>query len=149
MVLRRRPKGRFGKKVSDVSTRENQSTSKLRRKTPEELLRECQAERAAALRIDPSFRISGFAQQNSFIDDVLHNVRSVHGIVAAGITDCLPLRDDRSWGVAGKGQLYPRGHMPEAFVRIVSDGYFEAVGIRLQAGRTFTERDANPASQWW
>ncbi len=30
-----------------------------------------QPERAAALRIDPSFRISSFAQQNSFIDDVL------------------------------------------------------------------------------
>jgi predicted permease len=100
-----------------------------------------QPERAAVLRIDPSFRISGFAQQNSFIDDVLHGVRSVPGIVAAGITDCLPLRDDRSWGVAGNGQVYPRGHMPEAFVRIVSDGYFEAAGIPLKAGRTFTEHD--------
>ncbi len=100
-----------------------------------------QPERAAALRIDPSFRISSFAQQNSFIDNVLQNTRSVPGIVAAGTTDCLPLRDDRSWGVAGKGQVYPRGHQPEAFVRIVSDGYFEAAGIRLQAGRAFTERD--------
>jgi predicted permease len=100
-----------------------------------------QPERAAALRIDPSFRISSFAQQNSFIDNVLHNVRSAPGIVAAGITDCLPLRDDRSWGVAGKGQVYSRGHQPEVFVRIVSDGYFEAAGIRLQAGRAFTERD--------
>jgi predicted permease len=100
-----------------------------------------QPERAAALRIDPSFRISGLIQQNSFIDNVLHNVRSVPGIVAAGITDCLPLRDDRSWGVAGKGQVYPRGHLPEAFVRIVTDGYFQAAGIRLQAGRGFTERD--------
>jgi len=100
-----------------------------------------QPERAAALRIDPSFRMSGFAQQNSFIDNVLHNVRSLPGIVAAGISDALPLRDDRAWGVAGKGQVYPRGHMPEAYVRIVSDGYFEAAGIRLEAGRAFTERD--------
>ena len=57
-----------------------------------------QPERAAALRIDPSFRISSFAQQNSFIDDVLHRARSVPGIVAAGITDVLPLRDDRALG---------------------------------------------------
>jgi len=64
-----------------------------------------QPERAAALRIDPSFRMSGFAQQNSFIDNVLHNVRSLPGIVAAGISDALPLRDDRAWGVAGKGQV--------------------------------------------
>jgi predicted permease len=93
-----------------------------------------QPERAAALRIDPSFRISSFAQQNVFIDRVLQGVRSVPGVVAAGITDVLPLRDDRSWGVVGKGQVYPRGHMPEAFVRVGSDGYFEAAGIRLRAG---------------
>jgi len=47
-----------------------------------------------------SFRISSFAQQNSFIDDVLNRARSVPGIVAAGITDVLPLRDDRAWGVS-------------------------------------------------
>jgi predicted permease len=100
-----------------------------------------QPERAAALRIDPSFRISNFAQQNSFVDNVLHGARSVPGVVAAGITDTLPLREDRAWAVSGKGQVYPKGYQPEAFVRIVSDGYFEAAGIRLQAGRVFTERD--------
>ena len=100
-----------------------------------------QPERAAALRIDPSFRISSLAQQNSFIDDVLNRARSVHGIVAAGITDVLPLRDDRSWQVSGVGQVYERGHHPEAFIRVVSDGYFEAAGIPLRLGRAFTERD--------
>src|SRR5262249_25748490 len=55
-------------------------------------------ERAAALRIDPSFRIASFSQQNTFIDEVLNRARSVPGIVAAGITDALPLRDDRAWG---------------------------------------------------
>ncbi len=100
-----------------------------------------QPERAAALRIDPSFRIADFAQQNSFIDDVLNRARSVPGIVAAGITDVLPLRDDRSWGVSGKGQIYEKGHQPEAFIRVVSDGYFEAAGIPLRWGRAFTTRD--------
>jgi len=98
-------------------------------------------ERAAALRIDPSFRISSFAQQNSFIDEVLHGARSVPGIVAAGITDVLPLREDRSWAVKGKGQVDPKGHYPEAFIRVVSDGYYEAAGIPLRLGREFTERD--------
>ena len=98
-------------------------------------------ERAAALRIDPSFRISTPAQQNSFIDDVLRRARSVPGIVAAGTTDVLPLRDDRSWGVAAVGQVYEKGHQPEAFIRVVSDGYFEAAGIPLRRGREFTERD--------
>jgi predicted permease len=100
-----------------------------------------QPERAAALRIDPSFRISTAAQQNSFIDDVLRRARSVPGIVAAGTTDVLPLRDDRSWGVAAVGEVYEKGHHPEAFIRVVSDGYFEAAGIPLRSGRTFTESD--------
>src|SRR6266568_3497450 len=100
-----------------------------------------QPERAAALRIDPSFRISGFAQQNSFIDDALNRARSVPGIVAAGITDALPLRDDRSWAVSGVGQVYEKGHLPEAFVRVVSDGYFDAAGVPLRQGREFTARD--------
>jgi predicted permease len=100
-----------------------------------------QPERAAALRIDPSFQIPGFAQQNSFIDDVLNRARSVPGIVAAGITDVLPLRDDRGWAVSGVGQVYEKGHQPEAFIRVVSDGYFEAAGIPLRLGRVFTEGD--------
>jgi predicted permease len=100
-----------------------------------------QPERAAALRIDPSFRISGSAQQNSFIDDVLNRARSVPGIVAAGITDVLPLRDDRAWGVAAKGQVYEKGHHPEAYIRVVTDGYFAAAGIPLRSGREFSEHD--------
>jgi predicted permease len=61
--------------------------------------------------------------------------------VAAGTTDVLPLRDDRSWGVAAVGQVYEKGHQPETFIRVVSDGYFEAAGIPLRSGREFTERD--------
>ncbi len=100
-----------------------------------------QPERAAALRIDPSFRIQSSAQQNTFIDDALARTRSVPGILAAGITDVLPLRDDRSWGVGAKGQYYPKGHTPEAYIRVVTDGYFEAAGIPLRLGRTLTEMD--------
>jgi predicted permease len=100
-----------------------------------------QPERAAALRIDPSVRISNLAQQDSFIDDVLHRARSVPGIAAAGITDVLPLDGDRGWQVSGKGQVYEKGHHPEAFIRVVSDGYFEALGVPLKSGRGFTESD--------
>jgi len=100
-----------------------------------------QPERAAALRVDPSFRILSFAQENSFIDDVLNRARAVPGIVAAGITDALPLRDDRSWAVSGVGQVYEKGRQPESFVRVVSDGYFEAAGIPLLSGRVLTARD--------
>ena len=100
-----------------------------------------QPERTAALRIDPSIRISDLAQQNAFIDDVLQRTRSIPGIAAAGITDVLPLDGDRGWQVGAKGQVYDKNNHPEAFIRVVSDGYFEALGIPLKAGREFTGSD--------
>ena len=50
---------------------------------------------------------------------------------------------DRSWQVRGEGQVYPKGHVPEAYVRVVSEGYFEAMGIPLIEGRGFTEHDGD------
>jgi len=100
-----------------------------------------QPEGVAALRINPSFRLSSLARQNSYVDEVLQRTRSLPGMRAAGLTDVLPLRDDRAWQVSGKGQVYPKDRHPESFVRVVSDGYFESAGIRLQSGRGFTERD--------
>jgi predicted permease len=98
-------------------------------------------ERAAALRIDPGVRLSSLAQQDSFIDDMLHRARGIPGITAAGISDVLPLDGDRSWQVSGKGQVYDKDHHPEAFIRVVSDGYFQALGIPVKSGRAFTESD--------
>jgi putative ABC transport system permease protein len=100
-----------------------------------------QPERAAALRIDPGTRPSSAAQQNSFVDEALHRVRSVPGITAAGISDVLPMDGDRGWQVSAQGQVYDKNHHPEAFIRVVSDGYFEALGVGLKAGREFTESD--------
>ena len=101
-----------------------------------------QPERAAALRIDPSFEISTAARANAFIDDVLQRARSVPGITAAGISDVLPLDGDRSWQIKATGQVYDKIHYPpEAFIRVVTDGYFGALGIPLKAGREFTESD--------
>jgi predicted permease len=98
-------------------------------------------EHTAVLRVDPGTRISSLAQQDVFIDDMLQRARSVPGVRAAGVVDILPFAGDRAWQVSGKGQVYPKDRHPEAFIRVVSDGYFEAAGIRLQAGREFTERD--------
>jgi predicted permease len=53
----------------------------------------------------------------------------------------LPLGRNRSWGAPAKGQTYPKGQFPDAFVRIVSGGYIRAMGIPLREGRDFDERD--------
>lgn len=66
---------------------------------------------------------------------------SVPGVEAAGLTDALPLGRNRSWGTGEKGKTYPKGHFPDAFVRVVSGGYIGAMGIPLREGRDFDERD--------
>jgi predicted permease len=103
-------------------------------------------EHAATVRVDPETRYSTQAQQNAYFDDVLRRVRDIPGIGAAGLTDALPLGRNRSWGAPAKGQVYPPGKFPNAFVRIVSDGYLRAMGIALVAGRDISERDA-PSSR--
>jgi predicted permease len=100
-----------------------------------------QPERAATLRIDPSFLFANLAQQDSFIDDALHRTRAIPGIAAAAIADVLPLDGDRSWQVGAKGQVYDKYHHPEAYIRVVTDGYFDALGVPLKSGREFTESD--------
>ena len=105
-----------------------------------------QAERAAVIRVDPDSAYATQAKRNTYFDEALRLVKATPGIEAAGLTDVLPLEGDRSWGVAGKGQVYERDQYPEAFVRIVSNGYLKAMGIPLLAGRDFTERDT-PSSE--
>jgi predicted permease len=100
-----------------------------------------QPERAAVLRIDPNASYSSRVQRNNYFNQVLDRVRSLPGITGAGLTDAVPLGGDRSWAIAGKGQQYAAGHYPEGFIRIVSDGYLRAMGIRIRAGRDFTEQD--------
>jgi predicted permease len=98
-------------------------------------------ERAAALRIDPNSSYKTQEQKNNYFTDALHRVMDVPGIEGAGLSDSLPLGHNRSWGVAAKGVQYTPETFPFGFPRIISDGYFRAMGIPLRAGRDFTERD--------
>ncbi|HEV8043086.1 MAG TPA: ABC transporter permease [Bryobacteraceae bacterium] len=100
-----------------------------------------QPERAAALRIDPGARYASRAQRMTYFSQVLNRVRSLPGVSAAGVTDVLPLAGDRSWDIQAKGKPFVLGHDPEGFIRIISEGYFQAMGIPLQAGRAFSAAD--------
>jgi len=72
---------------------------------------------------------------------VLNRARQTPGVDAAGLTDSLPLGRNRGWGAGVKGVTYPPGKYPDAFPRIVSDGYIRAMGIPLRAGREIGSRD--------
>lgn len=99
-------------------------------------------ERTAALKIEPARRISDLASANAYYGEVLRRARGIPGVTHAAVGDLLPFTGDRSWSVAGEGQVYPRGQAPEAFIRIVSDGYFQTLGVSLRAGRDFTSGDS-------
>lgn len=98
-------------------------------------------ERAAALRVDPNDSYKTQEQKNAYFTQALHDVLNVPGIQAAGLSDALPLARNRSWGLAAKGVQYTPQTYPYGFPRIISDGYFGAMGIPLRTGRDFTERD--------
>lgn len=100
-----------------------------------------QPERAMSVRVDPDSRYRTGEQQNAYFDEVLRLTRAVPGVQAAGLTDALPLGRNRSWGAPAKGVVYGPGDFPDAFVRVVSDGYARAMGIPLRAGRDLSPRD--------
>jgi predicted permease len=97
-------------------------------------------DRALAVRVDPDRRMPA-KDQPAYFSEVLRLAMSVPGVEAAGLSDALPLGRNRSWGAPAKGQTYPKGQFPDAFVRIVSGGYIRAMGIPLREGRDFDERD--------
>ena len=100
-----------------------------------------QPARAATIRVDPDRRYSTREQRDAYLDDVLRRVREIPGIETAGITDALPLGRNRTWGARAKGVVYERGHGPFAFPRMVTEGYREAMGIPLRAGRDISPTD--------
>ncbi|HZJ44755.1 MAG TPA: ABC transporter permease [Pyrinomonadaceae bacterium] len=106
-----------------------------------------QPEQVATIRIEPGAGYGTQAKRNAYFDEVLRLVQSTPGIESSGLTDVLPLEGDRSWGVAAKGQVYDKDNYPEAFVRIVSDGYLKTMGIPILSGRDFTDRDSPNSEQ--
>jgi putative ABC transport system permease protein len=100
-----------------------------------------QPARSATIRVDPDNRSMTREQRNAYFDEVLRRVKEVHGVESAAITDALPLGKNRSWGARAKGVTYERGRAPNAFVRVVSDGYPAAMGISLRAGRDIAASD--------
>jgi predicted permease len=106
-----------------------------------------QPEQVATIRIEPGAGYGTQAKRNAYFDEVLRLVQNTPGIESIGLTDVLPLEGDRSWGVAAKGQVYDKDDYPEAFVRIVSDGYLKTMGIPILSGRDFTDRDSPNSEQ--
>jgi predicted permease len=96
---------------------------------------------AVALRVDPSAGYKTQEQKNAYFSQLLHNVTDIAGVDSAGMTDQLPLGRNRGWGIAAKGVVYTPQTYPDGFPRIITEGYFRAMGMKLVEGRDISERD--------
>ncbi len=80
------------------------------------------------------------ARRGPVVQQILERVRALSGIEAAGMTDMLPLDRNRSWGLVAKENLNDRKRHG-AFVYVVTPGYLETMGMRLQRGRDISWHD--------
>ena len=87
------------------------------------------------------------AQQSAFYDAVLSRIASLPGVTHVGAAVTLPIGgDDFSTQYIVEGQPVPApGEEPSAGWQIVSRGYFEAIGMRIKAGRDFRPGDTPDA----
>lgn len=101
-------------------------------------------EHVVALRVEPQKGGRAFTSAEEFvayIDEVLRIARAIPGVHSATIADGLPLGSNRSWGVSVPGAEYVKGKNPLAFIRIASDGFVDAMGMRIVAGRDLSPAD--------
>jgi predicted permease len=87
-------------------------------------------------------RIDAPRNDPHYADVLLERVRSLPGVKAAGVTDCIPIERDRSWGIRPYVNGVADGSRTTgAHVRLVSPGLVPAMGIPIVTGRDFSSAD--------
>jgi len=92
----------------------------------------------------PATRYPDAAARVQLIDRLLADLRRMSGVTAVGISDTVPLADNRQGTSFSRadGPVPDPASVSTANFAVVSDGFFESLGMRLIEGRAFTERDA-------
>jgi len=87
----------------------------------------------------PTSRYPDPRQRIAFFDGLLENIQAIPGVVAAGATNMLPIKDGYSNVGAWDPENPPSGPRDVTLAehRSVVPGYFDAMGIPLRAGRDF------------
>jgi putative ABC transport system permease protein len=82
------------------------------------------------------------AQRRSFYHQLLKRLETLPGVVAAGATNILPMSfngTDTTFEIVGRPP--EKGKAPGADYRVVTPGYFDAIGMSLRRGRDITAGD--------
>lgn len=91
----------------------------------------------------PESRYTAPEERTAFALRTVERIRAIPGVRHAGMVNMLPVQEAYSNGnfsIRGRAKP-PSGHAPAAEHRIATPGYFEAMGIPVVAGRTFTAGD--------
>jgi predicted permease len=80
-------------------------------------------------------------QRASNLHEVIRQMQAIPGVEAVAITDNLPFEHGRSWDLRAKGKAHKEGDNLDAMVSIVTPGYLQTMGMRLQSGRDFSWDD--------
>jgi len=96
----------------------------------------------------PENRYSQPAQIRSFVRELLDQTSTLPGVEAAGGVTALPLSGSGPSGTTtvDSRAVPPEQSTPEADWRVVTPGYFSALGIRLIRGRFFDDRDTDTSA---
>jgi putative ABC transport system permease protein len=94
----------------------------------------------------PPFVANGAPAIARFQSEFLQRVRAISGVTHASAISMLPIAatGNNGW-VRREDQVDEREGVPVTEFRIVMDGYFETMGVKLIAGRTISERDRQGA----
>lgn len=101
-----------------------------------------QPSRAAAIKVDYDDG-GNRARRGAILQEILQRASAIPGVESVGMSDKLPLDRNRSWDLRAKGRVYPPGVNDDAFVYVVTPGYFGAMGTHLREGRDFNWQDTN------
>ena len=87
-------------------------------------------------------------QRRAFYDELISRVQSVPGVIRAGLTGKLPLRGGSNRDVLVNDEIFDPSSGPGNLVEhsFIDEGYFDAMGIPLLAGRPFNAFDLEAAS---
>jgi predicted permease len=100
-----------------------------------------QPEQLVAMRVDPGERRERGPKMTAFFEEILGRVRTLPGVKSAALGVNLPLDRNMRWAYRIRG-LNEQSSVPHvAAVRMVSAGYFHALGVRMYAGRDVSPHD--------
>ena len=91
----------------------------------------------------PVARYGQAADREAFVARLLTSVRSIGGVMAAGVSDAVPMADSRQGTSLTRLDGPPVDPTRDITVNFayVTDGFFEALNIPVISGRAFSEQD--------